>query len=112
MSFESQIQKWVSLDNELKQLNEKTKKLRETRNLLEENIIGYASINKLSDSTVKIGSEKLKFINTKVTEPLTFKYLEKRLGEVIKNENQVKQIMEYIKQKREVTVVPELKRIY
>ena len=53
---------------------------------------------------------KLKFTNTKVPEPLTFKYLEKTLGEVIKNENQVKLIMEHIRQKREIKVVPEIKR--
>ena len=47
---------------------------------------------------------------TKVQSPLTFKYLEKSLGEIIKNENQVKQIVEYIKNKREVKVVPEIKR--
>jgi uncharacterized coiled-coil DUF342 family protein len=38
MSFESQIQQWVSLDNQLKQLNEKVKDLRDKRNNLEENI--------------------------------------------------------------------------
>jgi dihydroorotase len=41
---------------------------------------------------------------------LTFKYLEKTLGEIIKNESQVKLIMEHIKQKREIKVVPEIKR--
>ena len=37
MSFEGQIQQWVSLDNQLKQLNEKVKDLRDKRNNLEEN---------------------------------------------------------------------------
>ena len=110
MSFENQIQQWVSLDNQLKQLNEKVKYLRDKRNNLEENITSYASENNLSNATVKISDGRLKFTNTKVQEPLTFKYLEKTLGEVIKNESQVKLIMEHLKQKRSVKIVPEIKR--
>jgi hypothetical protein len=110
MSFESKIQQWVSLDNQLKQLNEKVKDLRDKRNDLEENITSYASENNLSNATVKIGDGKLKFTNTKVQEPLTFKYLERTLGEVIKNEAQIKLIMEHLKQKRSFKMVPEIKR--
>lgn len=110
MSFENQIQQWVSLDNQLKQLNEKVKDLRDKRNNLEENITSYASENNLSNATVKISDGRLKFTNTKVQEPLTFKYLEKTLGEVIKNESQVKLIIEHLKQKRAIKIVPEIKR--
>lgn len=110
MSFESQIQQWVSLDNQLKNINEKARELREKRNQLETNITKYAASNNLSNSSIKISDGKLRFTNTKVPEPLTFKYLERVLGEIIKNENQVKQIMEHIRQKREIKVVPEIKR--
>ena len=95
MSFENQIQQWVSLDNQLKQLNEKTKDLREKRNTLEEKITNYASSNNLSNATVEISDGKLKFVNTKVQEPLSYKYLEKTLSEIIKNETQVKKIIEF-----------------
>ena len=110
MSFENQIQQWVSIDNQLKQLNEKVKELRDKRNNLEDNITTYASENNLSNATVKISDGRLKFTNTKVQEPLTFKYLERTLGEVIKNESQVKLIMEHLRQNRAVKIVPEIKR--
>jgi len=110
MSFENQIQQWVSIDNQLKQLNDKVKELRNKRNTLEETITTHASNNNLSNSTIKISDGMLKFANTRVPEPLTFKYLEKTLGEVIKNESQVKLIMEHVKQKRNIKVVPEIKR--
>ena len=110
MSFENEIKQWVQLDNQLKELNERTKLLREKRNTLEKNITTYAASNNLSNSTIQVSDGRLKFTNTKVPEPLTFKYLEKTLGEVIKNENQVKLIMEHIKQKREIKLVPEIKR--
>jgi len=110
MSFENQIQQWVLIDNQLKQLNEKTKELRDKRNILEQNITDYASSNNLSNSTIQISDGKLKFQNTRIPEPLTFKYLEKTLGEVIKNESQVKLIMEHVRQKRNIKIVPEIKR--
>jgi hypothetical protein len=110
MSFERQIQEWVSVDNQLKQINEKAKELREKRNKLEDSLTNYASENNLSNATVKISDGRLKFANTRVTEPLTFRYLEKTLGEVIKSEAQVKLIMEHLKQKRETKIVPEIKR--
>jgi hypothetical protein len=110
MNFENQIQQWVQLDDHLKQLNEKTKDVREKRNTLQQNIINYASLNNLSNANVQISDGKLKFTNTKVQEPITFKYLEKTLSEVIKSETQVKLIMEHIKQKRTVKIVQEIKR--
>ena len=110
MSFENQIQKWVSLDNQLKAANEKSKELREQRASLSDSITKYASANNLSNATVKISDGRLKFITTKVAEPLTFRYLEKSLGEIIKSEAQVKLIMEHIKQHRTVKNVQEIKR--
>ena len=112
MSFENQIQQWIILDNEVKKIYEKLKELREKRNTCESNIISYASSNNLSNSTVKLNDCKLKFANTKVVEPLTFKYLEKSLHEVIKNESQVKLIIEYIKENRNTKLTQEIKRYY
>jgi len=110
MNFENQIVQWVSLDNKLKLLNEQIKEIREKRTEISTKITNYASDNNLFDASVKISNDRIKFSNTKVTEPLTLKYLEKTLGEVIKNESQVKLIMEHIKQKRNFKIVPEIKR--
>ena len=112
MSFENQIQQWVSLDNQLKIQNEKIKELREKRNTLTENIQHHVKNNSLSHSSVQISDGKLKFVETRVAEPLTFKYLEKTLSEIIKNESQVKMIMDHVKQKREIKVISEIKRFY
>lgn len=110
MSFENNIQQWVLIDNQLKILNDKIKQLREQRNSLEASLTNYAKTNNMVQTTIQINNDKLKFIDTKVPEPLTFKYLEKSLGEIIKNDAQVKLIMEHIKVNRTVKVVPEIKR--
>jgi hypothetical protein len=111
MSFQNQVQQWILIDNQLKILNDKVKELREKRSSATDNLINYASANNLSSSVIQISDGKLKFANTKVTEPLTFKYVEKTLGEVIKNESQVKLIMEHLKNKRETKIVSEIKRV-
>lgn len=110
MNLDQQIKDWVQLDNQLKTLIEKTKELRDKRNLVHNGIIDYASKNDLLNSNIKISDGRLKFNQTRVAPPLTFKYLEKCLGEVIRNEKQVTQIMEYVKSKREIKSVYEIKR--
>ena len=110
MSFVNQIAKLVSIDNQLKIANEQVKTLRDKRNTLSENITQYAANNNLSNATVQISDGRLKFANTRVPEPLTFKYLERALGEVIKNESQVSLIMKHLKEKRNIKTIQEIKR--
>ena len=110
-SFEQQVQQWVSVDNQIRVLTEKLHDLRDNKNNIGENLTYYISSNDLKNATIQISDGKLKFVTTKVTAPLTFKYVEKTLGEVIKNEKQVQQIVNYLKQKRETKLVPEIKRI-
>ncbi len=112
MSFEEQIKQWVYLDNQIKELNDKVKEIRSKRNTLEEKIMTHVSSNNLSNVTLKVNNDKIKFVDTKVTEPLTFKYLEGTLNEIIKNTSQVDLIMDQIKKKRTSKIVPEIKRFY
>lgn len=111
-TFEAQIQQWVILDNQLKALNEQTKEIREKKNALAEKITSHAENNNLSKATIQISDGKLRFASTNVLAPLTFKHLEKSLGSIIKNELQVKKIVEYVKNNRETRVVQEIKRVY
>jgi len=112
MSFEQQIQQWITIDNQMKQLTDKIKELRDKKTTLNDAIFNHVETSNLSNATVQISDGKLKFIKTKDTQQLTFKYLETCLHEIIKNEEQVNKIVEYIKNKRDVKYVPEIKRFY
>ena len=112
MSFEQNIQYWVSIDNQIKTLSEQMKELRDKKNVITEKINTHVETSKLENVSVKISDGQLKFVKVKDTQQLTFKYLETCLVEIIKNEEQVKKIIEYIKNKREVTYIPEIKRLY
>ena len=110
MSFENQIQQWVSIDNQLRLLNDKAKELRETKNALCKNITSHVEKNNLGNVIIQISDGQLKFSETKTAAPLTYKHLEKCLAEIINNETQVKQIIDYVKQNREIKIIPEIKR--
>jgi predicted transcriptional regulator len=111
-NLEKTIQTWVELDNEIKRINEKVKDLRSRKNDVEDKIMTHVENNDMNNSFINITDGKLKFCETKQTAPLTLGFLEKCLGEVIANQGQVKQIVDYIKSKRETKTVPEIKRFY
>ncbi len=48
----------------------------------------------------------------KQTNPLTLKYVDECLGKCIKNPEQVKLIMNYIKESRNSKIIPDIKRFY
>lgn len=110
--FENNIKRWVSLDQQLKELGEKTKLLREQRTQLEQQITNYAQENRLTNSVVQISDGKLRFTNSRIPEPLTFKYLERTLREIIPNEETVNTVMRHLRDRRNVREILELKRYY
>lgn len=111
-NLDKTIQTWVELDNELKKLNERSKDIRTRKNDVEDKIMTYVEDNDMNNTVVNITDGKIKFCETKQTSPLTLGFLEKCLSEVIANQSQVKQIVDYIKSKRETKMVPEIKRYY
>ena len=50
--FETSIQKWVALDNQIRNINERTKQLRDEKNHLEETILQHIETNKLNNAVV------------------------------------------------------------
>ena len=66
--FERSIQKWVSIDNHIKILNEKMRELRDEKNDIYENINSYIETNRLQNASVDISDGKLKFVQTRITQ--------------------------------------------
>jgi len=112
MSLEQHIQQWVVIDNQIKLYNDKLKELRDKKTAVSEHIHNHLESDGNVDATIKIPDGRLKLAKTKETQTLTFTYLEKCLSEIIKNEEHVKKIVEYIKNQREVKYVSEIRRIY
>tara|TARA_X000000368_G_C22825332_1_gene620913 strand:- start:176 stop:523 length:348 start_codon:yes stop_codon:yes gene_type:complete len=110
--FQKNIQDWVTLDNQIKNLTREAKDLRSERNQLTNNIFTYAENNNLENAVIQISDGKLKFQNVKQNSPLTFKLVKEVLDECINNEEHVHAIIEAIKNKRETKYSYDIKRTY
>lgn len=111
-SFESNIKRWVSLDNRVKALNDEAKALREEKSAINDNISQHIEANNLEKATIQISDGKLRYVTTKTQSPISLKYLESCLNDCISDGTKVKEIMNYIKENREVKETTELKRYY
>jgi len=106
------IKEWVNYDNQLKKHCEKVKELRNNRNNISKEIFDFVQSNQLQNAVVEITDGKLKFQNVKQTSPLNFKFLEECLKDCISDTQSVKDIIKYIKNKREVVFKNDIKRTY
>jgi hypothetical protein len=111
-AFDKQIQKWIELDNKLKKINSEIKTTREMKNDLEASIMDVVNNKKLLNTSVATMDGRLRFIETKISNPLSLTFIEKCLNEIIPNGSQVQYILKYIKDKREIKINSEIKRYY
>jgi CxxC motif-containing protein len=111
-AFDKQLQKWIELDNRLKKINNEIKTTREMTNDLEASIMETVNNKKLLNTTVSTTDGRLRFIETKTSNPLSFTFIEKCLHEIIPNSSQVQHILRYMKEKREIKINSEIKRYY
>jgi len=111
MSFDQQLNKWITIDDQIKNLDNKLKILREQRTNTKNIITAYATNNNLVGTQINTPDGMLKIAQVKSIPSLTYKYLEQKLKEVIPNTQQVEQILSHIKQTRNIQLIPEIKRI-
>lgn len=112
-SFETNILKWVAADNKLKSLNDAAKKCREDRKIIEDLIqVSLDGNETLKNSTVKLNDSKLSFGETTSLTPLTYKFIEQCLTDICADKTQVAQVINHIKQSREIEYKPCIKRCY
>ena len=111
-AFDKQIQKWIELDNRLKKINNEIKTTREMKNDLEASIMETVNNKKLLNTTLSTIDGRLRFIETKTSNPISLTFIEKCLHEIIPNTSQVQHILRYIKEKREIKINSEIKRYY
>ena len=112
LSLEQRIQRWVQLDNTVKQLNDQVRELRDSRNVVESSILAHVADHNLSHATVRIKDGTLKFaFNVKQPPAITLAFLGEALGECCPPQ-QATAIMQHIRAKRDAAakMVPEIRR--
>lgn len=110
--FDKQIQKWIEMDNKIKKINAELKTLREGKNDIETSIMEIVNNKKLLNTSLALPDGRLRFVETKTTNPISLTFIEKCLNELISNKSQVQHILKYMKDKREIKTNPEIKRYY
>jgi hypothetical protein len=110
--FTEDIRKWVTLDTQLKLVNEKTKQMREMKQALQSQIQTYMEKNKILDKRIGIHDGELRVVEKKEQTALSFGYIERCLGEIFSEKEQVDYILQYLKEKREIQLVKEIRRTY
>jgi len=110
--FAEDIKKWVTLDTQLKVVHEKTKQMREMKSDLQTRIYDYMEKANLLDKKIGIHDGELRFMEKKEQTTLSFGYIERCLGQILSEKEQVDYILQYLKEKRETQVVKELRRTY
>jgi len=110
--FDKQIQKWIEMDNKIKKINAELKTSRELKNDIETSIIETVNNKKLLNTSLSLPDGRLRFVETKTTNPISLTFIEKCLNDLIPNKSQVQHILKYMKDKREIKTNPEIKRYY
>jgi hypothetical protein len=110
--FIENVKNWVILDSQMKIINEKTKKIRESKHQLSESICEYMKGSNLLENKIGITDGELRIYEKKEYSPLSYTYIEKCLAEIIHDKKQLDYIIQYLKQKREITTTLDIKRTY
>ena len=110
--FDKQVYKWIEMDNKIKKINAELKTLREGKNDIETSIMETVNNKKLLNTSLALPDGRLRFVETKTTNPISLTFIEKCLNELIPNKSQVQHILKYMKDKREIKINPEIKRYY
>ena len=110
--FDKQVYKWIEMDNKIKRINAELKTLREGKNDIETSIMETVNNKKLLNTSLALPDGRLRFVETKTTNPISLTFIEKCLNELIPNKSQVQHILKYMKDKREIKTNPEIKRYY
>ena len=110
--FVENVKKWVAIGTQLKTINERTKQIRDMKNNLQTNIHAYMENNNLLDKKIGVSDGELRFVERKEQTALSFGYIERCLQEIMPEKSHVDYIIQYLKDKRETSVVSEIRRTY
>jgi hypothetical protein len=110
--FTENIKNWVTADSQLKIIHEKTKKIREMKKKLSNEIVSYMKNKEIINSKIQISDGTLSICNKKEYTTLTFSYLEKCLADIIPDKSHIEYIIKYLKDNREVSEELDIRRIY
>lgn len=109
------VRYWVYYDTQIASLNRQIRKLREDKQMTESQIITSFQATRMPNPVIQIAGGRLVVGQERRTEPLTFKMLQTMLKQYFSQKvgarDETDAILSFIKERRDVTLSPSLKRI-
>lgn len=102
MDIKNALEMWYDLEKQIMEKKTEMDELKNQQKDIKAKLLEYSENNDMGNKTVSVNNKKMKFTVTKSSEPFTIKYLETYLGKIIKNEDQLEQTIDFIKDNREV----------
>ena len=112
MSFEDNVRQWTILDTKIRLANAQLREMRTTRDNLSKSVCDHMKQTGIDKRKIEIADSKIEVSEKKEYSSLTMGYLEKCLSAIIQEQESVKHILQYIKDKREIKKSVELKRTF
>jgi hypothetical protein len=109
--FQNDLKNWYILDNKFRDLSLQLNIIKNEKNEIKYKIIEFIQSNNLEKKSIKIDNTQFRFVSQKQIQPLTFKFLKECLDDCIQNSEQVDQLIDYIKSKREIKEFLDLKKL-
>ena len=110
ISLEKYVQKWVLVDNQLQILLEKTKTMREWKKKLTDKIVETMQEKGIEHKILSIPDGELTLQEKKEYTCLSFGFLEECLQDMIQDEAKIEEIMDFVREKREIKITKEIRR--
>lgn len=112
-NFTENIKKWVIVEKKIgsvkEEYNLKIQDYKKAKDELEKSLTKYMRENNLTDSIIKLPDGKIKYTETNIQQPITYKFLMEVFTELFKNTDKAEEIIKYIKQRRETKKITNLK---
>ena len=100
--FQKVMYEWTTLDKELKQLNQKSSKIRKKKEELQKQLCSYIHDNQLEDNIFSIPSlqSNISFKQHTTSESISYKFLEEKFQSYFKTPDECQLLLQYIKDNR------------
>jgi hypothetical protein len=111
-SFEDNVRQWTILDTKIRLANSQIKEMRTMRDNLSKTVCEHMKQTGIDKRKIEIADSKIEVVEKKEYSSLTMGYLEKCLSAIIQEQDSVKHILQYIKDKRDIKKTIELRRTF
>jgi hypothetical protein len=110
--FEQSMKKWAMLDNKIREFSEQLRELRGQKEETGSVLCHFMKSKGLDKKKIEIGDSVISIYEKNDYSSLTYGFLEKCLGEIIPEKDNVEYIIQYVKGKREVKKSNDLRRVF